>query len=98
MLLRALRWLRAETAFVLVIAIAVSAVAFLLLDPGNWRPGAAIIAAALLLAAGFRIVLPAPAAGLLAVRGRWRDVVFYLGTGAVILGVALRLRTNGSTG
>ncbi len=98
MLLRALRWLRVEAPFVAVIVILLAAVVFLVLEPGDWRPGAGIIAAAMLLAALLRLVLPAQAAGMLAVRGRWRDVVFYLGTGVVILSVALRLRTNGSTG
>jgi hypothetical protein len=98
MLLRAARWLRAEAAFVLVIALVLLAIVVLLVDPGDWRPGAGIIAAALLLAGGLRLVMPHTAAGMLAVRGRWRDALFYLGTGAVILGVALRLHANGSTG
>jgi hypothetical protein len=95
---RALRWLRAEAAFVLVLAIVLTAVVYLLLDPGNWRPAAAIIAAGLALAAGFRLVLPAAHVGLLAVRGRWRDALFLLAVGAVILGVVVRLHTDGSTG
>lgn len=98
MVLRTLRWLRAEAAFVLVLAIVLSAVVYLLADPGDWRPAAAIIAAGLALAAALRLVLPAAYVGLLAVRGRWRDALFLLAVGAVILGVVVRLHTDGSTG
>jgi hypothetical protein len=95
---RAVRWLRAEAAFVLVVILVLVAILVLLLDPRDWRPGAGILAAALLLAGVLRLVVPQSAAGMLAVRGRWRDALFYVCTGAVILGVALRLHTNGSTG
>ncbi len=98
MVQRAVRALRAEAAFVLVVVIIGSAIVYLLLDPGHWRPAAGIIAAALLLAAGLRLALPPRVVGLLAVRGRWRDALFYLATGVVILSVALRLHPNGSTG
>lgn len=98
MLARALRWLRDEAPFVLVVTIVVLAAVYLFADPGRWRPGASIISVGLLLAAAFRLVLSPQAAGLLAVRGRWRDVLFYLVTGAVILGVVIRLHTDGSAG
>ena len=84
-------WLRDETAFVVVIAIMLVAVVYLAIWPDHWRRGVGIIAFALLLGGIFRMFLPAPRAGALAVRARWFDVACYLSMGGVILGVAIRL-------
>ena len=45
----------------------------------------------MLVAGVLRLVLPTAHAGLLAVRGRWFDIVCYLAMGGVILGVDIRL-------
>jgi len=54
---------------------------------GNWRVGAVVLGAALLLGAGLRLLLPARRAGLLVVRGRQLDVatLLLLGLGLVVL-------------
>jgi hypothetical protein len=91
MLARGLRWLRAELAFVLVVAAVVAAAGYLVLFPGHWRRGTGVISLALLAAGVLRFVLPPPHVGMLAVRGRWRDTLCYLGIGGVILAVAIRL-------
>ncbi|RZQ62908.1 DUF3017 domain-containing protein [Amycolatopsis suaedae] len=63
----------------------------------HWRQGAALIAVALLVAAGLRAVLPEVKAGLLAIRGKAIDVLSYLGFAVVILFVALTI-TGGPFG
>ena len=71
----------------LVAVLAVVAAGLLLGAAGAWRPGAVVIGAGVLLAAGLRLVLPARQAGLLAVRSRRLDVamLLVLGTGLVVL-------------
>jgi hypothetical protein len=86
------RRVRAQAPFLLVLAIVVAVFGYLTLAPGHWRRGTAMIAGAMLLAAGLRLVLPAAHAGLLAVRGRWWDSLCYAGLGALILIVDIRLR------
>ena len=56
---------------------------------GHWRRAALLIAAALLLGALLRLVLPRHVAGLLTVRRRWVDVVVMAGMGAAVTVVAL---------
>ena len=46
----------------------------------------------MLRAALLRLVLPSASAGLLRVRARWLDVVWYGALGGVLLGVAIRLK------
>jgi hypothetical protein len=53
----------------------------------------AAIAGAVLLAAVLRLLLPDPAAGMLAVRRRWLDVSIYLVLGGLILFVDIRLKS-----
>lgn len=84
-------WLRDETAFVVVVAIMIIAVVYLAIWPDHWRRGVGIIALAMFLGGVFRMLLPAPRAGVLAVRARWFDVACYLALSGVILGVAIRL-------
>ena len=75
-----------------MVAALVAAMLLLALDPGQWRPGTQVIAAALLGAALFRLVLPTASVGMLAVRKRWWDVVCYLVMGGVLLTLDIRLR------
>ncbi|WP_208026113.1 DUF3017 domain-containing protein [Amycolatopsis acidicola] len=63
----------------------------------HWRQGAVIVAAALLVAAIFRGVLPGVRAGLLAVRGRPVDVLTYSGLAVLLLFLAFTI-TNGPFG
>ena len=55
---------------------------------GAWRAGALVVGAAVVLAAGLRLVLPARQAGLLAVRSRRLDVALLLALGAALLVLA----------
>ncbi len=57
----------------------------------HWRDGTAIIAGALLLAAGLRGLLPPDRTGLLAIRSRGVDVLTYGGFGLLVLAVALTI-------
>ncbi|MFN2519250.1 MAG: DUF3017 domain-containing protein [Jatrophihabitantaceae bacterium] len=75
-----------------MLAIVVAVFGYLALTPGQWRGGCAIIAFAMLLAGVLRLVLPAPQAGLLAVRGRWWDSFCYLALGTAILIIDIRLQ------
>jgi len=88
---RAARWLRAEAPFVLVVALILAAVVYLTVAPGHWRRGSAVIALALAIAAVLRATLDPPRAGMLVVRGRWRDVLAYAALCAVIVAVDVRL-------
>ena len=67
-----------------LVALAVSAAGLGITTQGEWRLGVKWIAGALVGAALVRLVIPAPQAGMLAVRRRTVDVAFL-----VALGVAL---------
>lgn len=57
----------------------------------HWREGTTIIAGAMLLAAGLRVLLPPERTGLLAIRSRGVDVLLYGGFGLLVLAVALTI-------
>ena len=86
------RRVRAQAPFLLVLAIVLAVFVYLTIAPGHWVRGTGMIAVAMLLAAVLRFALPAPRAGLLAVRGRWWDSFCYLALGAAILIIDIRLR------
>jgi hypothetical protein len=69
---------------VYLLVLGVSAVGLGIVTEGDWRLGVKWIAVALLGAALVRLVIPAPQAGMLAVRRRTVDVVIL-----AVLGVAL---------
>ncbi|WCC81142.1 DUF3017 domain-containing protein [Cutibacterium equinum] len=56
---------------------------------GQWRRGAMVFAASVLLAGVLRAVLPDNLAGLLAVRARWVDSLLLLGLGTLMVVVIL---------
>ncbi|GGM02530.1 DUF3017 domain-containing protein [Nakamurella endophytica] len=74
------RW--SAVPFAAVVAVVV--VALVLIGSDHWRRGSAALAAAAVLAAALRLVLPVRVIGLLAVRGRLFDVLFLLVLGAVL--------------
>jgi ABC-type uncharacterized transport system permease subunit len=90
---RAWQWTVEQLAFLAVLAVLAAAFVYLIFEPGHWRRGSGAVAAATLLAALLRAVLPQARAGLLAVRARWIDVLLYVVIGGVILGVAIRLHS-----
>jgi hypothetical protein len=81
--------LRPQLAFGLVWAVMV--VAMVRITQYHWREGTVIIAAALLLAAGLRAVLPPEWTGLLGIRRRAVDVFTYGVFGLLMLAVALTI-------
>lgn len=81
-----------QAPFLSVIGLLVLAVLYLTFQPGHWERGTAVIASAMLVAAVLRGALPASRAGMLAVRGRWWDVLAYAVLGVLILVVDVRLR------
>jgi membrane protease YdiL (CAAX protease family) len=83
---------RAQAPFLVVLGIVVAVFGYLTISPGHWRRGTSVLAAAMLLAALLRLVLPGGHAGLLAVRGRWWDSFCYAALGALILIVDIRLQ------
>jgi hypothetical protein len=74
-------------AFYLVV-LAVTGIGLGIVTTGAWRLGIRWIAAALILAALARAVLPARDAGMLAVRHRWWDCLLLAGVGAALLFLA----------
>jgi hypothetical protein len=91
-LTRAWRWVQEQSAFLLVLAILLSAFCYLAADQGDWRPATAVIAAAAIVAGLLRLTLPSSRVGQLAVRGRAFDVLCYLVVGGAMLAVDIRLR------
>src|SRR3954464_1072015 len=65
-----------------LVVLGVSAVGLAVVSQGDWRLGVRWIAGALLFAAVVRLVIPAPQAGMLAVRRRSVDVVILVAIGA----------------
>jgi hypothetical protein len=86
-----MRWIGDQAAFLVVLAALASAFVYLVIDPGRWGRGSAVVAVAVLLAAVLRGALPTRWIGLLAVRARWVDTVSYLLLGGLILAVDIRL-------
>jgi hypothetical protein len=84
-------WVREQLPFLAVLLVLAAAFVYLLVEPGRWRRGSAIIAASVLLAGVLRAALPSGRAGLLAVRGRIVDSVTYLVLGGLLLAVDIRL-------
>lgn len=80
---------REQVPFALVLALV--AFAMVRIFQYHWREGAVLIAVALLLAALLRAVLADAGAGLIAIRSRRIDVLFYTGFGLLILFVALTI-------
>lgn len=81
--------IKRQLAFLAVMLIV--AVGILRIIEYHWRQGTALIGIALLVAAVLRLVLPAERAGLLAVRTRKIDALFYAGFSAMILYVTLTI-------
>jgi hypothetical protein len=67
-----------------LVVLAVSCLGLVLVSQGHWRSGVKWIGGALVVAAVVRLVIPAPQAGMLAVRRRGVDVAIL-----VLLGIAL---------
>jgi hypothetical protein len=67
-----------------LLVLAVSAVGLVIVAQGSWRAGVKWIASSLLFAALVRLVIPAPQAGMLAVRRRVIDVLVLAVVGAAL--------------
>lgn len=80
----------------LVLLVAAAGLAYTVTVPEHWLRGAIGLAGAMLFGGLARLVLPPYRAGLLVVRGRTADVVFYFGIGIVLILLALRLSAPGT--
>ncbi len=67
-----------------LVVLGISAVGLAIVSKGDWRLGVKWIAGALLFAAVVRLLIPAPQAGMLAVRRRSVDVVILVAIGAAL--------------
>jgi len=67
-----------------LIVLGLSVVGLVIVTQGDWRVGVKWIAASLVAAAVARLVLPAPQAGMLAVRRRLVDVVLLAAVGVAL--------------
>jgi hypothetical protein len=83
--------IRGNAVFVLVLAVMVSAVLYLVIEPGHWRRGTAVLSSGLFIAGLARAALPPARAGALAVRARWFDTATYWILCAVMVAVTIRL-------
>ena len=86
------RRIAAQLPFLSIVAIVVGVVVYLSFQPGHWRRAVAVIGVAMLVGAVLRLVMPTATAGLLAIRGRYWDALYYAVLGGVILAVDIRLR------
>ncbi|HEX5496343.1 MAG TPA: DUF3017 domain-containing protein [Mycobacteriales bacterium] len=81
---------------VAVTVVAAASLAYSAAVPPHWLRGVMGLAGGMLLAGSLRLVLPARQAGLLAVRNRLVDTVFYIGIGAAIIFLGVTLAAAGS--
>lgn len=94
------RWGRADLhnlPVLLVIGLVAGSLGYAAAVPPHWLRGMMGLAGAMLLAALMRLVLPARQAGLLAVRSRFVDLIFYGGVGAMIIFLGVTLAASGAT-
>jgi hypothetical protein len=84
-------YVRGTAALPTGLAFAVVLAGFVTVEFVAWRPGAVLIAAGILLAALFRLVLPRRWAGWLVVRAKVVDVTLLATVGAAILVLALSI-------
>jgi len=80
-----------------VLVLAGLGLAYVAVAPKHWLRGVLVMALAMGLAAVLRVVLPARQAGLLVVRSRLLDALWYAGVAAAMLILGLWLRASGRT-
>ncbi|MGI8881107.1 MAG: DUF3017 domain-containing protein [Jatrophihabitans sp.] len=80
-----------DAPFVLVILISAAGIGYSAIRPEHWLRGVGCVGLAMMVAAGFRLLLTDRQSGLLAIRRRPFDVVCYLLLGGAILGVGILL-------
>ncbi|SHG51076.1 DUF3017 domain-containing protein [Streptoalloteichus hindustanus] len=81
---------RRHLPFGLVLLVVVIGLGFV--STAHWRKGSLLIGAAMLLAAGLRVLLPRDKLGLLAIRSRVVDVLLYSVLGVAIVVVAITIQ------
>lgn len=82
---------------VTVVVLAALGLAYVAIAPKHWLRGVLVLAFAMGVAALLRTFLPARQAGLLAVRSRVLDAVWYAGISAAMVILGLWLRASGRT-
>jgi hypothetical protein len=73
----------------ITVVLSIVAAALLLIAFAYWRRGAFALGISMLLAALFRVVLSERTIGVLAVRGKAFDLLFYTATAALMLALAV---------
>jgi hypothetical protein len=80
---------RVLRAIPITVVLILVAVALVLISLAYWRRGTVMLAAAMLLGGLLRVILSERTIGVLAVRGKLFDVLFYAITGAFLVVVAI---------
>jgi len=75
----------------IAIVLAIVAFALILISLAYWRRGTFALGIAMLLAGGLRAALSERTIGVLAVRGKTFDLLFYLGVAAFMLALTLAI-------
>ena len=75
----------------ITVVLSIVAAALLLIAFAYWRRGTFALGVSMLLAALFRIVLSERTIGVLAVRGKRFDLLFYFATSAMMIALAVGL-------
>lgn len=70
---------------------------FLVIVIGHWRKGTALIGGIALAASAFRAFLPTAKVGLLHVRGKWQDTLWYGICGIIIVVLSITIESNPGT-
>lgn len=73
----------------IAVVLSIVAAALVLIAFAYWRRGAFALGGAMLLAACFRVVLSERTIGVLAVRGKGFDLLFYIATAALMIALSL---------
>jgi hypothetical protein len=87
----AVRWLKEQAYFLVVLVVLASGFGYLAVSGGHWRRSTFVMGGAMVLAAALRAFVPPGRVGLLAVRAKWLDTTAYFVLGVVVLAADIRL-------
>jgi hypothetical protein len=82
---------RTEVPFLAVVAIVMSGFCYMVIASGHWLRGVTVVACGMIVAAALRATLPNGRAGMLAVRSRFFDILFYVALGLSVFGLGVLL-------
>ena len=87
----AVRWVKEQAYFLVVLIALASGFGYLAVSGGHWRRSTFVMGCAMVLAAGIRLFVPPDRVGLLAVRSKWVDTIAYVVLGGLVLAADIRL-------